>query len=218
MSEICESLLNGKWQWILNVKRYQNRHMVDPLSVADHSWLTAMLSMIIFDSIGFYDGTPNDDLTNIMRSELLTRAILHDVEESLTGDIPLEKETKDAMKYAKGLVSFPIMETIFPVSLKDKYSGHHLFAKHDSTVEGAIVKYADMLSALIEALREKALGNTNLDDVVNNAMNYLNEMFVNVERENRTLLKKTINYLNSLTDEIITYIGLTYGIRARSVV
>ncbi len=218
MSELSESLLNGRWQWILNIERYQNRHTIDALSVADHSWLTAMLSMMIFDSIGFYDGTSNDDLTNIMRGELLTRAILHDVEESLTGDIPLESETKVEIKYVKGLISNNIMKAIFPSEIADKYSAHHMFAKHSMTVEGSIVRYADMLSALIEALRENDLGNTNLDDIIENAMGYLRDMFTDVDCGNRTLLIKAINYMNDLTDEIINYIQSNYSIKARIVV
>lgn len=217
-NELSENLLNGRWQWILNVKRYQNRHTIDPISVADHSWLVAMLSMMIFDSIGFYDGSINDDLVNIMRGELLTRAILHDVEESLTGDIPLESETRKAMKYAKGLVSDDIMKAIFPSDIADKYSAHHMFAKYNQTTEGCIVKYADMLSALIEALREKKLGNTNFDDIIERAMGFLRDMFIDVDCGNRTLLIKTINYLNDLTKDIINYIAITYSIRTKNMV
>ncbi len=214
MSEICESLLNGRWQWILNVKRYQNRHTIDPLSVADHSWLTAMLGLMIYDSIDFNMDT---EWTHMERGEVVIKALLHDIEEGMTGDIPLEKETRDAMKYAKGLVTTSIIKMIFPSKLKDGYLYEHKNAKTDS-VSGSIIRYADMLSALIEALREKQLGNTNFDDVVNNAMNHLNEMFLGIECGNDTLRRQTINYLNSLTDEIIAHISLTYGIRARNMV
>ncbi len=213
-SELSKSLLNGRWQWILNVKRYQNRHTIDPLSVADHSWLTAILGIMIYDSIDFHMDT---ERTFEVRGDILSKAILHDVEESMTGDIPLEKETRIAMKHAKALVRVGIINILFPANLTEGYKREHANAK-DDTISGNIIRYADMLSALIEALREKRLGNTNFDDVVQNAMHHLDDIVTNMIVQDEYVEGTLQEFFVVLTSDIFMHIATTYGIRARTMV
>ncbi len=213
MSEISDSLLNGRWQWILNIERYQNRHTIDALSVADHSWLTAMLGLMIYDSIDFNMDT---EWTYMERGEVVIKALLHDVEESMTGDIPLEAETRIAMKHAKELVSGVILNKIFPSDLVGTYLDTHKKVK-DNSVSGVIIKYADMLSALIEALREKQLGSTNFDDVIGRAIGHLHDIVTGIAvntRNDDTLVEKVAHFLFELTDDIIGHVNMTYSIES----
>ena len=219
MSELSENLLNGKWQRLLNVKRYQTYHVVDPLTVADHCWLTAMISMIIFDSFFIDRNSINDDETVDrldMRNDLLTKALLHDIEESLTGDIPREEIIRDEIKEMKEKVGNSILNNIFSNDLVRKYTYIFHIAK-DHTLSGIIITYADMLSALIEALREKSIGNNNLDDTVEHAMGLLSKQTSTIISSDEIIIDFVI-FLTKLTDEIITYIELTYGIRLRIMV
>lgn len=122
-------------------------------SVAEHSWFVTMLAWGIARSVGLND---HDIDTTIKR------AIVHDLDESLTGDFvrsfkhsnPLLKtaiRTNAESGMARAVIDFPH-------AVRDDISSHWTKAKYND-LPGAIVELSDLWSVIIYGRREFMLGN-----------------------------------------------------------
>jgi 5'-deoxynucleotidase YfbR-like HD superfamily hydrolase len=159
-------LLEGNWHNVLDVERFANHGNIAAISVASHSWLISMLAMFIFDSIPkelFVDDIHYRDF----QIELFRRCLIHDIEEGVTGDIPLHDVIKEEVKQFK----HTIREKIIPDMIGDEYLKTYLNAK--AGIIGIIVAYADMLSVIIESLRERNRGNKTYNVVMDRGYSYL---------------------------------------------
>ena len=109
----------------------------DPESVADHSYRTALTSMVLSDSLEL-------DTLKVMRM-----ALLHDLAESLTGDITpsLKQENHaeqedQAMKQILGCL---------PEELQQSYRGTWREYQEQETPEAILVHDADKLEMILQA-------------------------------------------------------------------
>ena len=163
------TLVEGRWHRLLDVNRFGNRPSVSRISVASHSWMTTMLAMFLFDAIG--PECFNSEEERVRESDnLLRKCILHDIEECVLGDIPLEAITFEEVKGIKKRIGSDIVEDL----IGKRYVDHWQNAKESYT--GYIMSFADMLSALIEALRESKLGNKTYADVLTQAPEFLDKI------------------------------------------
>ena len=173
-----KNILLGGWQNLLNIKRLSVRQVISPLTVAEHSWLVAMLVMRMCDEI-FEEA--RDKLTLLSERETFTRnknemvkaALVHDMEEAIIGDIPRIPCIRDTTYLLKIEAIHLINKDLFD-DVKGLYYGRLRVLADDYT----LVKYCDLYSLLIECIREIEIGNNTLIEVAGKAL-YLMEELVN---------------------------------------
>ncbi|MFQ5595893.1 MAG: HD domain-containing protein [Anaerolineae bacterium] len=123
-------------------------------SVADHTYGVALTALLLADLI----------VEPVDRVRLLIMALLHDLAESVTGDIPTPagrffppeaKEAAEEQAVASLLEDWPAGDA--HVELWREY-------KEASTVEGRLVRDADRLEMLLQADAYERAGATGLDE------------------------------------------------------
>jgi putative hydrolase of HD superfamily len=124
--------------------------------VAQHSYLTAMYSMILAD-LEQRRGTKVDI------EKLLRMALLHDVEEARTGDIhhPFKHQdpTFTTTIESRAMQWFSDLMRGLPDDLAHEYVGLRKAGGQPISTEAILVKAADKLEALLWAYEEYLLGN-----------------------------------------------------------
>ena len=176
-----DNILTGHWQNLLEVKRFGTTNMSVHLSVAEHSWLTAMLvGRFMKDAIkdNYLYRCPLEMVGDISRNALHS-ALIHDIEECLISDIPNISFTRNNI-LVKDLKADAILEA--PALLFDDpldslgYGFDRASAKIG--VDGMIVSYADAYSMLIELNRQRDC--IDYSDILNDVLDILD---ANCERE-----------------------------------
>ena len=128
--------------------------------VAQHSYLTALYAMILADLEGRRG-------RRVDMEKLLRMALLHDAEESRTGDIhhPFKHQDPAFTKTIndRALQWFNDLMLGLPDSLAHTYIGVRK-AEQGYTTEAILVKAADKLEALLWAYEEYLLGNEQVRD------------------------------------------------------
>lgn len=109
-------------------------------SVADHSFGVGMMAMLLSDEIGL------DTL------RVLQMALLHDVAESITGDIIPGTITATQKKRQEHEAMCILLE-LLPITLRDRYAAvWREYTKHESP-EAILVRDADRLDMALQAAR-----------------------------------------------------------------
>lgn len=144
-----------------NVRRWSHAYCHKEESVLEHTAVVAIIAMAIGSEVGA-------DMVKV-----LERALLHDVEETITGDIP------NPTKYHNPSITAEIkkFETVAAKEVAYHYFGEWAFrvwseAKDDS-LEGEIIKIADAGAVVIKIQQEKALGNLAFNEYEENVWNAL---------------------------------------------
>jgi len=113
----------------------------DPESVADHSYRTAVASMVLSDSLGL------DSL------KVLRMALLHDLAEAETGDItPMQKQDDHAMLEDQAMKE---ILGVLPESLRDQYWETWQEYQAMKTPESILVHDADKIEMILQASEYK---------------------------------------------------------------
>ena len=132
------------------VQRFSQSHMAKPENVLEHSGFASLLSLFIGRSL--IEGGADIDL-----GVLLSKALLHDFDEVITGDIAMP------IKYhsEKLRTEIALLESEKMMELSGKYSiSEFLFSTWDSSkigIEGAIVSLVDTICALYKFHNEIVL-------------------------------------------------------------
>ena len=131
-------------------------------SVAEHSFHVALYAMILADLEKRFGNEV--DVEKLLRS-----ALLHDLEESMTGDILYDFKHSDESLARRikqmGLQFYEKLMKCFPEEMARKYIKLWKNAK-DKSLEGRILEAADRLEALIYSLEEYSLGNKNFKPII----------------------------------------------------
>jgi 5'-deoxynucleotidase YfbR-like HD superfamily hydrolase len=131
----------------MNVSRYHTIRLIVPESVGHHSANVAWLVTVLSDS-------PSKNL--------IRAALLHDVAEQHTGDIPA------TAKWSSKYLSSALTE------MEDKFhSDNGLDMPWLSAYEQRTLKQADMLDLCLKMVEELAMGNMRCGDILHRGMNYL---------------------------------------------
>ena len=149
------------------IKRYHTLETIGEQSVASHSWGVAMILQYL---------EPN------VSKEAILRALTHDVAELFTGDIPAP------VKWAN-----PDLVEVLK-RIEDKYESDIGIGFKLSPEETALGKQADMFELLVFCVRQRRLGNTNMNEVFSNGVEYL-----------------ASSNLNSKGKELLGYLTKIYG-------
>lgn len=159
------NLITGKVPRLTDVPRWSIVPRTVEETVAEHVGMVAIFSLFIAGEIQRRGG-------RVMIGPLLTAALLHDLEEGITGD--LDRNFKldlrlrggaQAVRRSAKVAMAGILEDVWPEkedepskAIRDIFFASWCDAKAD-TLEGRIVAFADFLSALMFAHKQVQMGN-----------------------------------------------------------
>jgi len=127
-----------------NVKRtgWKIRGVKNPESVAEHSYRTALLAMLIADKEG------------LNTEKLVKMALLHDLEEAINGDIPtLEKVKLDKKKlFEKNKKTVQKSLSVLPKNLQKEYLDIWIESQKCKTKYAKLLKQIDYIEMMIQCL------------------------------------------------------------------
>lgn len=139
------------------IVRFSAQMRLKDESVAEHSFHAALYSMILADL------EEKIFKNKVDKEKLLKTALLHDLEESLTGDIIYGfKHTHKSLTKEIKRISQKFFESLMenlPVKISKEYIHLWRTSKDKKKIEGKILEAADKLEGLIYALNEFSLGN-----------------------------------------------------------
>jgi 5'-deoxynucleotidase YfbR-like HD superfamily hydrolase len=127
--------------------RYNNQFMLKQENVAEHSYMVVAITHTICETLGIADWA---------HFEALKYAIIHDIPESITGDIIAS--TKRAIPGFESIIEdyeMKVIEDHFPFLIMTYRDFHRGSVKLPFT----ILKLADYISVKLCMIREKTLGN-----------------------------------------------------------
>jgi putative hydrolase of HD superfamily len=134
---------------------WQMRGVFHPESVAEHTFCVAFLAMILADSTE----------EQIDRERLLAMALLHDLAEAFTTDLPepvLRFLPRGAKREAEEAV---LQDMLRDLPFAEDYFDLWLEFEDRTSVEGRLIRDADKLEMMIQAyVYEQSTGNHNLGE------------------------------------------------------
>lgn len=143
--------------------RFSAKPRIKDETVSEHSFHTALYAMILADMEDSFGNKVN-------KEKLLKTALLHDLEESLTGDIIYgfkhgdEKLSKQISKFS--LKFFERIMKNLPNKMSKEYIDLWKNSKDLNTIEGRIMEAADKLEGLLYSKQELSLGNKAFENVI----------------------------------------------------
>ena len=168
------SLLRGNVNRLRYVVRFSTCHRAHDESVAEHSYYVSLYCLLIGKALwmsGFHE---------FSMSSLLGRALIHDLEEARTGDIPRPFKhsnplLKDGIDQAGGIAMAQVMRDLLPEADAERYVNTWEHAKDDS-FEGRILQFADFLSVLSYLAHEAMSSNRTITEHLDDMQDYM-ELF-----------------------------------------
>jgi len=153
--ELVEKLFTHPAHRLKNVNRYGIFNTIEKENTAEHSYYVGLYCLILAEKLS--ELMPD---LEIDYRKLFTLSTFHDYDEVFTGDLPRGiKHTKDSrgLKIREALnsiVSDKVQETI-----GSQYFHEQFLAGKDYTVEGIILKIADLFCVMVYVLNELGYGN-----------------------------------------------------------
>lgn len=160
------------------IKRCNNFPVVNKEDVAQHSFYVTLLAMVVADEYNQYVASHNsayhpydvENLMNVVKIEpLLRKALLHDVEESFTSDIPWNVKHADEETHK-------VIERAIAKKLEDSYEGsksmklyQEIGTRCKDEFEGKFVDICDMLELSQYCFEEVAMGNSYIKPLLDKA-------------------------------------------------
>lgn len=158
---------------LTSTPRFNGSYLVQPQSGADHAFRTAMIAMQIVDH---YNASKKEK-DQISREEVVIKALIHDVEESVIGDLPtpvkyITPEFRESVRIVeeKAMQDF-VLKDAGPNS--EEYYDLWLNAKKEAS--GKIIKIADKLEGFIKIHFEISQGNQGLESAYHETMIWFND-------------------------------------------
>lgn len=162
----------GLFSGLASVNRFSQYRLINPESVLEHSGMVALTTLILLDKLEI------DDMNT--RLDALSYALCHDVDEILTGDIPMPTKyaTDDTVKMFDSLswLNANKVDVAFGVQL----------APYNSVPKEikCIVKLADVLAVFYKCYQEIELfGNKSLISATKNLDRALSRRFDDLKRD-----------------------------------
>jgi len=130
--------------------------ITNPETVASHSFRVALISMLLSDSFN-----------NIDKEKVLRIALIHDLNESIIGDIPLGAKNNIQIDEKKIFSEdIPI-----PVEIKKRTLSDFSEFENRTSIEGMIVRAADKIDLLLQAYEYEKDRGIRLDSFWKNSQN-----------------------------------------------
>lgn len=150
----AEKILRGPINRMKDVYRYSSYPVIKHESVAEHSYYVALYALLINCELNL----------RLTESKLLRRAILHDIDESMTGDFVRsfkhsDPNLHDKLHQAAGLFASKLLSSIMSSDGQATLLLDDWYECKDDTLEGDLIAVADYASVIQYILRELELGN-----------------------------------------------------------
>jgi 5'-deoxynucleotidase YfbR-like HD superfamily hydrolase len=175
-----------KLRWI---DRCSNTSHIKSYSVAQHSFYMALYGMVfakienqrMWEEACGFNSISNHELDYYNVESVVCKALCHDLEESVTGDIlfPMHNDHPDFKAILDQIRNKSAEEILFeelPVSVKEDLLYDWKTAKDDS-LEGTLISCMDKFEIVMYALTEFELGNMGFAKIYQNAMRILDDKF-----------------------------------------
>lgn len=183
-----EELVTGEFMRMAFISRYSSVPHLRDESVAEHSWTVSFYSMVIaLDIRRRKCGNPD-------MSKLLSRTIVHDLDESLSGD--LLRSFKYGYPELKRLMEEASKQALVPAigKLGSTSTDFHEIFKHwemakENDLEGYIVQISDLLSVVAYCWRERAMGNVLISPVLKEVVMWLESKMQDLPQDSRDIFK-----------------------------
>ena len=159
-----EELLIGQNARLRHIVRFNNSPRIKDESVAEHSYYTSFYSLVLCEVLTEFGA-------EIDKGKLLSKAILHDMDESFSGDfVRMYKnatpELRDAIENTNKKLIDSVFRGLFNKQGRFEYLSKYLSLEwincKDDSIEGEIVSFADFLSVLSYVLHEVGSGNRSI--------------------------------------------------------
>lgn len=168
------------------VARYSQAHLNRPENVLEHTGFVCVMCMLI--------GLDHGDVD---MGELMIKATVHDLEESKIGDIanPVKYANPQILKELKKIGKKAMSDISNETGIYALYD--YWESSKDDSIEGKIVKLADVLAVLAKIHEEVVLySNTSFLDYANNTLKFFREQLaIETDPVLIDLLKEAI-YIN----------------------
>lgn len=156
------------------VVRFSANIRIKDESVSEHSFHVALYAMILADL------EEKIFKNEVNKEKILKTALLHDLEECLTGDIIYGfKHTQKSLTKEIKKISQKFFEDLIeklPREVSKEYINFWQKAKDETMIEGKIIEAADKLEGLIYALNELSLGNKEFKEAIKTYKKRLREI------------------------------------------
>lgn len=156
-----DQMLTGAITRARHVFRFAGTPVNHRENIAEHSFYVTLYALLLGEEyIQQWGGTIN-------RGALMMRAMVHDLEENLTGDVVRsvkyagDQSIKDALHKIGNSVMLRMSEDTGAPVLHDYWR-----CAKDATLEGRIVALADLITVAAYAIQEKRSGNNNMHEVL----------------------------------------------------
>lgn len=148
------------------VRRWSQIHCAREESSLEHTAAVALIALKIANECPY----------DVNVAKLLTKALLHDMEETITGDImtPVkyhDEELTKAIKSFEREAGKTVAEKVF-----GDWSYEYWLNAKDHTVEGSIIRIADKAAVVYKFKQEISLGNSSFCQYEENIWNALHEI------------------------------------------
>jgi len=179
---VIDHLVTSDVRRLNHIRRYSSYPIIRQENVAEHLfWVTYSSYLIALDIKNYTAGITVD------MDALMEKAMLHDLEESQTGDVVRtfkyhSPETRTLMNQtAIGLISKFLTDTL------PKQVAEHVISRlkvsKDESLEGQIVALADLLAVLTYGREELLLGNSKMRGILIKSLDYLREFRRNIKHQ-----------------------------------
>jgi 5'-deoxynucleotidase YfbR-like HD superfamily hydrolase len=180
-----------------NIRRFAGVKLGMEYSGAEHSYRVAILSALIVDE---YNSLPSTK-EKISREEAVMKSLLHDIEESVVGDIPtpvkLYPGLRDLLRKASEEI---VREQIVDKELPNAQEYIKFWVEDKENETGEVLTIADKLEALMSAAYEIHRGNQDLQQAYINIQGWFDS------NEAKRLLEKfpiTQKFLQESKDLVV---------------
>lgn len=192
------NLLEGSINRMSHVFRFSSIPVNRRENVAEHSWYVSMYAFFIAKD---YEERWNgeDPIPRVDYGKLLSRALLHDLDESHTGDfLRIVKYGHPDLKRALDEVSVSMINKM-QEELGVEFTEPWAQAKADD-LEGEIIEIADLLRVVSYVVEEISSGNKHIIHILNEALGYFEA--IQLEKD------KTFEYNlpRFYIEEVISYV------------
>lgn len=160
------------------VQRYASSRLTDPENLAMHSHDVCMTGILLIDRIRFIE-----PLEEINIGKYLSKAMIHDMEEVSTGDVPrpLKYSSTEVRKSLQSVADIAAAD-LFTSNFYDSTTWYNLWKTAKECKEGHLLKFVDLLCVLRKSVYEvDTLGNKTMLDVIGNIAVYMKDLYDNRE-------------------------------------
>ncbi len=162
-----EQMLEGGIHRMSHVYRYSSVPVIHRENVAEHSWYVAFYAYLIGQDLA-------QQGYEIDFGEMLSRALVHDLDESMTGDfLRYVKYGHPDLKKALDEVSIRMLRKMGD-DIGVNFEPHWAKAKADD-IEGQIIQVVDLARVISYVYGEMMTGNGHVSHILEECSNYIQE-------------------------------------------